>query len=68
VALLTACTQGQQNQLYKKAFEFLEGKFSDLRQCLNGEKMGDNYGKVTTREEGYYYFRDRQEAVLCRHL
>ena len=57
LALLAGCTQDQQNQLSRKAVEFLDGNY--LVTYANGSTAKTwtiVNGKVTTSDKGYYYF------------
>jgi hypothetical protein len=65
LALLTACTQDQQNQLSRKVVEFLDGNY--LVTYANGSTMKTwtiKNGKVTTSEKGYYYFWDEKKHYV----
>ncbi|MGR9013588.1 MAG: hypothetical protein ACU83U_08080 [Gammaproteobacteria bacterium] len=63
--LLAGCTQDQQNQLSRKAVEFLDGNY--LVTYANGSTMKSwtiSSGKVTTSEKGYYYFWDNKKHYV----
>jgi hypothetical protein len=63
--LLTSCTQDQQNQLSRKAIEFLDGNY--LVTYANGSTMKTWVivnGKVTTSDKGYYYFWDSKKHYV----
>jgi hypothetical protein len=65
LALLTGCTQDQQNQLSRKVVEFLDGNY--LVTYANGSTMKTwtiKNGKVTTTEKGYYYFWDDKKHYV----
>ena len=57
--LLTSCTQDQQNKVFRKAVELLDGNY--LVTFANGPTNKTwliKNGKVTSSEKGYYYFWD----------
>lgn len=59
VVLLTSCSQDQQNKLFRKAVELLDGNY--LVTFANGPTTKTwlvKNGKVTSSEKGYYYFWD----------
>ncbi len=63
--LLSGCTQDQQNQLSRKAVEFLDGNY--LVTYANGSTTKTwtiNNGKVTTSDKGYYYFWDNKKHYV----
>lgn len=63
--LLSGCTQDQQNQLSRKAVEFLDGNYQVT--YANGSTMKSwtiHNGKVTTSEKGYYYFWDNKKHYV----
>ena len=63
--LLGGCTQDQQNQLSRKAVEFLDGNY--LVTYANGSTVKTwtiNNGKVTTSDKGYYYFWDNKKHYV----
>ncbi len=63
--LLTGCTQDQQNQLTRKAVEFLDGNY--LVTYANGSTMKTwtiSNGKVTSSDKGYYYFWDNKKHYV----
>ncbi|MFI3158422.1 MAG: hypothetical protein QX199_19945 [Methylococcaceae bacterium] len=65
LVLLTGCTQDQQNQLSRKAVEFLDGNY--LVTYANGSTAKTwtiTNGKVTTSEKGYYYFWDNKKHYV----
>lgn len=63
--LLTACTQDQQNQLSRKAIEFLDGNYRVTFANGPTEKTWIiKNGKVTTTEKGYYYFWDEKKHYI----
>jgi Trm5-related predicted tRNA methylase len=63
--LLTACTEDQQNQLSRKAVEYLEGnyKITYANGSTNKSWIIKN-GKVTSNPKGYYYFWDNQKHYI----
>lgn len=65
LTLLTACTQDQQNQLSRKAIEFLDGNYRVTYANGATEKTWIiKNGKVTTSEKGYYYFWDDKKHYV----
>jgi uncharacterized protein YcfL len=65
LALLTGCSQDQQNQLSRKVVEFLDGDY--LVTYANGSTVKTwtiKNGKVTTSEKGYYYFWDDKKHYV----
>lgn len=63
--LLSACTQDQQNQLSRKAVEFLDGNY--LVTYANGstsKTWSIANGKVTSSDKGYYYFWDSKNHYV----
>ena len=65
LVLLTGCTQDQQNQLSRKAVEFLDGNYQVT--FANGPTVKTwsiVNGKVTTSEKGYYYFWDDKKHYV----
>ena len=65
LALLSGCTQDQQNQLSRKMVEFLDGNY--LVTYANGSTTKTwtiKNGKVTTTEKGYYYFWDEKKHYV----
>lgn len=65
LVLLAGCTQDQQNQLSRKAVEFLDGNY--LVTYANGSIMKTrtiNNGKVTATDKGYYYFWDNKKHYV----
>lgn len=65
LALLTGCTQDQQNQLSRKMVEFLDGNY--LVTYANGSTTKTwtiKNGKVTTTDKGYYYFWDEKKHYV----
>lgn len=65
LTLLTACTQDQQNQLSRKAIEFLDGNYRVTYANGATEKTWFiKNGKVTTSEKGYYYFWDDKKHYV----
>ena len=65
LALLTGCTQDQQNQLSRKVVELLDGNY--LVTYANGSTAKSwmiTNGKVTTSEKGYYYFWDNKKHYV----
>ena len=63
--LLTACTEDQQNQLSRKAVEYLDGnyKITYANGSTNKTWVIKN-GKVTSNPKGYYYFWDNQKHYI----
>ncbi len=65
LALITGCTQDQQNKLSRKVVEFLDGDY--LVTYANGSTSKTwtiKNGKVTTTEKGYYYFWDEKKHYV----
>jgi hypothetical protein len=65
LALITGCTQDQQNKLSRKVVEFLDGDY--LVTYANGSTSKTwtiKNGKVTTSEKGYYYFWDEKKHYV----
>lgn len=65
LALLTSCTQDQQNQLSRKAVELLDGNY--LVTYANGSTMKSwtiSNSKVTSSDKGYYYFWDNKKHYV----
>ncbi|TAK60955.1 hypothetical protein [Methylobacter sp.] len=65
LVLLGGCTQDQQNQLSRKAVEFLDGNY--LVTYANGSTIKTwmiSNGKVTSSEKGYYYFWDNKKHYV----
>jgi major membrane immunogen (membrane-anchored lipoprotein) len=63
--LLVGCTQDQQNQLSRKAVEFLDGNYQVT--YANGSTMKTwtiTNGKVTSTDKGYYFFWDNQKHYV----
>ncbi len=63
--LLAGCTQDQQNQLSRKAVEFLDGNY--LVTYANGSTIKTwtiSNGKVTSSDKGYYYFWDNKKHYV----
>lgn len=57
--LLSSCTQDQQNQIFRKGIELLDGNY--LITFANGPTTKTwliKNGKVTSTDKGYYYFWD----------
>ncbi|WP_394751733.1 hypothetical protein [Crenothrix sp.] len=57
--LLASCTQDQQNQMFRKGIELLDGDY--LVTFANGPTTKTwliKNGKVTSTDKGYYYFWD----------
>lgn len=64
-ALLTGCTQDDQNKISRKLVEFLDGNY--LVTYANGTVVKTwtiKNGKVTTSEKGYYYFWDEKKHYV----
>ncbi|MDD5277783.1 MAG: hypothetical protein PHR16_17115 [Methylovulum sp.] len=63
--LLAGCTQDQQNQLSRKAVEFLDGNYRVTFANGATEKTWTiKNGKVTTTEKGYYFFWDDKKHYV----
>ncbi len=63
--LLTACTEDQQNQLSRKAVEYLDGNYKIT--YANGSTSKSwiiKNGKVTSNPKGYYFFWDNQKHYI----
>jgi hypothetical protein len=63
--LLTSCTEDQQNQLSRKAVEYLDGnyKVTYANGSTNKTWIIKN-GKVTSDPKGYYYFWDNKKHYI----
>lgn len=62
---LTACTEDQQNQLSRKAVEYLDGNYKIT--YANGSTHKSwiiREGKVTSNPKGYYYFWDEKKHYI----
>lgn len=65
LVLLTGCTQDQQNQLSRKAIEFLDGNYRvTYANGATAKTWLIHNGKVTTTEKGYYYFWDENKHYV----
>ena len=65
VLLLAACTQDQQNKIFRKTVELLDGNY--LVTFANGSTSKSwivKNGKVTSDEKGYYYFWDEKKHYI----
>ena len=65
LALLSGCTQDQQNKLSRKVVEFLDGDY--LVTYANGSTTKTwtiKNGKVTTTDKGYYFFWDEKKHYV----
>ena len=65
LVLLSACTEDQQNQLSRKAVEYLEGDYKIT--YANGSTSKSwiiRDGKVTSNPKGYYYFWDEKKHYI----
>jgi hypothetical protein len=63
--ILTACTEDQQNQLARKAVEYLDGDYQIT--YANGSSAKTwivRNGKVTSNPKGYYYFWDEKKHYV----
>lgn len=62
---LTACTEDQQNQLARKAVEYLDGNYQVT--YANGSTAKTwivRNGKVTSNTKGYYFFWDEKKHYI----
>jgi hypothetical protein len=65
LVLLSSCTQDQQNQLSRKAVEFLDGNYQVTYANGSTAKTWTIVnGKVTTSDKGYYYFWDSKKHYV----
>jgi hypothetical protein len=65
LVLLVGCTQDQQNQLSRKAVEFMDG--NSPVTYANGSTIKTwtiHNGKVTSSDKGYYYFLDNKKHYV----
>lgn len=65
LALLTACTEDKQNEIFRKAIEYLDGDYKVT--YANGSTSKSwiiKEGKVTSSEKGYYYFWDENKRYI----
>lgn len=65
IALLTGCTQDQQNKFSRKVVELLDSNYQVT--YANGSTTKTwiiRNGKVTTSEKGYYYFWDEKKHYV----
>lgn len=63
--LLTACTEDKQNEIFRKAVEYLDGDYKVT--YANGSTSKSwiiREGKVTSSEKGYYYFWDEKKHYI----
>lgn len=63
--LIAGCTQDQQNQLFRKGIEFLDGDY--LVTFANGPTSKTwriKNDKVTSDAKGYYYFWDEKKHYI----
>lgn len=63
--LLSACTEDQQNQLARKAVEYLDGNYQIT--YANGSTSKTwivRNGKVTSNPKGYYFFWDEKKHYV----
>ena len=63
--LLTACTEDKQNEIFRKAVEYLDGDYKVT--YANGSTSKSwiiRDGKVTSSEKGYYYFWDDKKHYI----
>ena len=62
---LASCTQDQQNKIFRKSIELLDGDY--MVTFSNGpisKTWRVKNGKVTTSEKGYYYFWDDKKHYV----
>lgn len=65
LVLLAGCTQDQQNQLSRKAVEFLDGNYQVTYANGSTSKTWTiSNGKVTSSDKGYYYFWDNKKHYV----
>lgn len=63
--LLVACSEDQQNKLFRKTVDFLDGNY--LVTFANGPTNKSwvvRGGKVTSDPKGYYYFWDEKKHYV----
>lgn len=64
-ALTAGCTKDQQNQLSRKAVEFLNGDYRVTYANGSTEKTWIiKNGKVTSTDKGYYFFWDENKHYV----
>lgn len=63
--LLTACSEDQQNQLARKAVEYLDGNYQVTYSNGSTAKTWIvRSGKVTSNPKGYYFFWDEKKHYV----
>ena len=63
--VLTACTEDQQNQLARKAVEYLDGNYHVTYANGSTSKTWTvRNGKVTSNAKGYYFFWDEKKHYV----
>jgi hypothetical protein len=63
--LLTACTEDQQNQLSRKAVEYLDGNYQvTYANGATAKTWTVRNGKVTSNPKGYYFFWDEKKHYV----
>lgn len=65
LALLSGCTEDKQNEIFRKAVEYLDGSYRVT--YANGSTSKTwiiKDGKVTSTEKGYYYFWDENKRYI----
>lgn len=63
--LLTGCTEDKQNEIFRKAVEYLDGDYQVT--YANGSTVKSwiiRDGKVTSTDKGYYYFWDEKKRYI----
>ena len=65
LALLTACSEDQQNQLSRKVVEYLEGDYKvTYANSSTSKSWIIRDGKVTSNPKGYYFFWDEKKHYI----
>lgn len=63
--LLTACKQDQQNEIARKAVEYLDGNYQVTYANGSTSKTWTVHnGKVTSNPKGYYFFWDDKKHYV----
>ncbi len=63
--LLSGCTEDKQNEIFRKAVEYLDGSYRIT--YANGSTSKTwiiKEGKVTSTDKGYYYFWDENKRYI----
>lgn len=65
LALLTACTEDKQNEIFRKAVEYLDGDYKiTYANGSTNQSWIIKSGKVTSSDKGYYYFWDEKKRYI----